>query len=850
MTPTRSTSRLTPKVVALAGLVAGVGLTLPVAAGEVVILKDGFVLQGNVRKEQATITDPATGKPFVVVKDTGLDAIDEGPKVTIFSTHSKQVGEISGDVKLRPDVKAYTTPPASIRSSDRLPSGASIRISPEFNEKWFRTLVVDLPGGTIDKINQQITYFDPYYCYIWSNSHNWRLAYRTSEMDPKRVRKLLSTHPDLAEQPGKPEAAKRVAIGRFMLDAGWLQLAREDLERIKKDFPNGVPAEAKEAYEKLVRDADVATAGLVVKEAGFALGAGRYDYAGRVLASFPEKLADAKQTAEIADMMAQWKSARERYDTGRRLLRATIDEVTGFGKATPLLGVGGGPALAAWRPVRLSTPSQTLADAAEEVYRSVHPDSARRLEVFVNLALQVERDRAQGRGPSKKPEELLAAAVSGWAKGNSGATPDVDKTLKVWAAREAVLNYQRADDLNHRNEIMAAFKQRQDIALDELALIVSLLPPAEPEDLLFRTGTMVEAKKGIPAGVYQRKTPGTPAHPEGLSYYVKLPPEYHHGRAYPVLIVLSPPALDPEQVLGSIANEADKQGYILLAPDWGNLFGKPWQWQGEDHEYVTAALRDAVRHFCIDNDRVFLLGAGDGGSMAMDVGTSHPDLFAGVLAMGAEPRWQNMLIHYWKNAQKLPFYVVTGELAGDAPKNLKLLYQQWARYGFPGLLVVYKGRGMEWYAAEVPVMFDWMSRKKRVSAKATLKLEVGGRYPWTTMRATDDHFYWLSVDEIDPRRDIANLKSGLISPATITADVGGNNVINVSTLGVRRFSVWLSDDMIDWTKPIAVNVNSKSVPAWRNKKIQPDLGVLLEDYRVRSDRRMLYLQRLELAGSP
>jgi pimeloyl-ACP methyl ester carboxylesterase len=667
-------------------------------------------------------------------------------------------------------------------------------------------------------------------------------------MDPMRIRKLLSTHTDLVEEPGKPDAARRVAIARFMLDAGWLQLALEDLAQIKKDFPNGVPKPAQEAHDKLVRDCDIATAGLVVKEAELALGAGRYGYAGRVLAAFPEKKADAKQTGLVADLRARWKGAVEQYETGRRLLRTVIDEFTDLGKAHPLLAVGGAPALAVWPAKKMETPQQILADAAEEVYREVHPDSARRLEVFVNLAADAARQRAQGRDPTRRHDELLAAAVSGWAKGSTGATTEVGKAVKLWTARDVVLRFQGSEDLNTRNEILAAYKKAEGVPLDELAQIISLLPPAQPENLLFRSGKPVDPARGIPPGVYKRVTRPTVQEPAGLPYYVKLPPEYHHGRAYPVVIVLSPPNLEPEQVLGSIVHESDRQGYILLAPDWGNLFGKPWQWRGQDHEHVTAVLRDAVRHFCIDNDRVFLFGTGDGGSMAMDVGASHPDLFAGVLTMGAEPRWQNMFINYWQNAQALPFYVVSGELAGDAPKFLRLIFEKWTRYGFPGMMVVYKGRGMEWYGAEVPVMFDWMGRKKRVNPKETLKLDTKRRFPWVTMRGTDNHFYWVGVDEIDPRREIENLKGGQITPAHISADIGGNNVINVECLGVRRFSLWLSRDMIDWSKPIAVNVNRASVQAVRGKVIKPDLNVLLEDYRERGDRRMLFLQRLELAG--
>ena len=232
---------------------------------------------------------------------------------------------------------------------------------------------------------------------------------------------------------------------------------------------------------------------------------------------------------------------------------------------------------------------------------------------------------------------------------------------------------------------------------------------------------------------------------------MKLPPEYHHGRAYPVLIVLTHPSVDAEQALGSLACEADRNGYILIAPDWAGQFGKGWQWKGDDHVYVTAVLRDAIRHFCVDNDRVFLFGAADGANMAMDVGMSHPDLFAGVLAMGPIPKWQNMFMEYWRNAQKLPFYCVTGEMSGDSAANLRKIFGEWMPRGFPGLMVVYKGRGIEWYGSEMPVMFDWMGRKKRVSGTATLALGNNARQPWTTMRPTDNRFYWIGVDSIRAR---------------------------------------------------------------------------------------------------
>jgi hypothetical protein len=147
-------------------------------------------------------------------------------------------------------------------------------------------------------------------------------------------------------------------------------------------------------------------------------------------------------------------------------------------------------------------------------------------------------------------------------------------------------------------------------------------------------------------------------------------------------------------------------------------------------------------------------------------------------------------------------------------------------------------------------MFEWMSRKKRVPGVAVLQLNTQTRFPFVTQRPTDNRFYWLSADSLYDGRIIDNLRDGaIITPASITGDITGNT-IGVKSFGVKRFSIWLSLDMIDWTKPVTVTVNAATVQGWRGKKVAPDIRVLLDDYRERGDRRMLFLQRLEFTGPP
>src|SRR3954471_7326743 len=84
------------------------GCTAAALGADVVILKDGFVIQGHLQKEVETVFDKASGKSVPVIKSTGFDIINEGPKFTIFSSHSRQLGAVAPDTKLRPDLKAYT----------------------------------------------------------------------------------------------------------------------------------------------------------------------------------------------------------------------------------------------------------------------------------------------------------------------------------------------------------------------------------------------------------------------------------------------------------------------------------------------------------------------------------------------------------------------------------------------------------------------------------------------------------------------------------------------------------------------------------------------------------------------
>src|SRR5262249_47633157 len=138
--------------------------------------------------------------------------------------------------------------------------------------------------------------------------------------------------------------------------------------------------------------------------------------------------------------------------------------------------------------------------------------------------------------------------------------------------------------------------------------------------------------------------------------------------------------------------QARKNGYILVATDWANGSDGPYGYTSEEHLRVLDTIRDVRQHYNVDADRVFLSGWGEGANACWDIALSHPDMFAGAVPISSQPKL-SYCQPYLPNAMNLPFYVVTGDLAGDAPKTIMRLTQDGIAAGYPMLTVFYGGRG-------------------------------------------------------------------------------------------------------------------------------------------------------------
>src|SRR5262249_7761902 len=86
--------------------------------------------------------------------------------------------------------------------------------------------------------------------------------------------------------------------------------------------------------------------------------------------------------------------------------------------------------------------------------RSMEQGRIQRLDSFLSLSAQAERDRKQGRKPTSSPTDLLSLAVSGWLLGRDAAETNFQNAQKLWQSRQFVLKYQKTADPDDRNTLL------------------------------------------------------------------------------------------------------------------------------------------------------------------------------------------------------------------------------------------------------------------------------------------------------------------------------------------------------------------------------------------------------------
>lgn len=764
-------------------------------------------------------------------KSEGIGMLDDGLRVTYFNNSRLNVLQVQPANASRLEQIELPAAAAVFKSGGAPTSFVTIEIT-DFNKYGHRTHSIMTPRGQVDLL-QAITLLTPNYAKIevlFSKSKFvWDSRIALSSIPPDQLRAILHQALDLTK------SSEWLRLTSFYLQAERYGDARDTMAEALQRFPTELAGRSGVLGQTVQQ-----LANQMFNEIKLRRNAGQYKLAGQLLSSFPVGSLPLETQVKLSDDL----DALKQQVLLIAEITRSLDEI--FAKLP-------------------AAEQQAVAEMVREIKDEVNFDSIVRLADFQRLRSDA----------SLAADNLMSLAIGGWLLGAGSGVENFAVAQSLLRVRGKTREYLNEPSAQRRQAILQELASEEGAQPELLAkLLANMQPPrdlpakqADDPDGLFRLSVEVQ---GVP-----------------VEYLVQVPPEYDPNRKYPCILTLpgrgEPATLPidwwcgPDISLPMNANEgahidegateaasqetnspsplsnlrighATRHGYIVMAPQWMLPQQSTYQYTEGEHARILAALRDGLRHFSVDTDRVFIAGHFDGATAAWDIAQAHPDLWAGAVMLS--PEADKFLVRYTDNLRaassnpqdEIPLgtYLVVGQADGSRT-NSKLgtvLTRLLTSPAFDSLFVEYIGRGRERFQAELPRIMEWMEMSSHRRIRSPRAIEM------TAMRPGDRFFYWLEAPqlaptaagnayEFDPTRSVKFQANRLDSTAN------GVRISSIPSLN-RDAIVWLSPDMVDFRRPISIILRSDR----KTFNLTPDIGIMLEDARTRADRMHVYWQRV------
>ncbi|MBI5359345.1 MAG: alpha/beta hydrolase [Planctomycetes bacterium] len=272
------------------------------------------------------------------------------------------------------------------------------------------------------------------------------------------------------------------------------------------------------------------------------------------------------------------------------------------------------------------------------------------------------------------------------------------------------------------------------------------------------------------------------------AYSIYVPSAYDTAKEYPLLVMMHGAGFQGDAYIGRYGDFPEQNGYVLLCPS-----GTSEWWSDTEEAFLVSIIGSIRTKYRIDPDRIFLAGFSNGGIGTWSVGLHNPDLFAGLLPMAGA---LNEAETYLLNSMNLPILMLHGTKDNTIPfeagkeafnkitalkhKNIRLL-------DYPEEKPMAGGHFFPTH--KLQDVFDWLADKNRNAFPSELNCASADKKL--------NSFYWLKLDDF--------------TEMEITASVINNKIaINIAG-AVNKLTVRLNDKMIDYSKPVEIVVNGKTV---------------------------------------
>jgi hypothetical protein len=202
---------------------------------------------------------------------------------------------------------------------------------------------------------------------------------------------------------------------------------------------------------------------------------------------------------------------------------------------------------------------------------------------------------------------------------------------------------------------------------------------------------------------------------------------------------------------------------------------------------------------------------------------------------------------YFTNLANCPMYVVNSGRDRLYPSDSVMPFvEAMKRAAVPVEFHVHPegGHNTEWWPQERPLFEKYEASHRRVAHPERLSWETDRVDRYNRVR-------WLIIDELArrpsdvPLEDVNHVEEDGVKitiyerqrPSGRVDVVRRGNVFDARTRGVQRFTLLLSPDVTDFSKPVVVNVNGR--PAFEGR-IKKDVATLVKWAARDNDRTMLY----------
>jgi acetyl esterase/lipase len=338
-------------------------------------------------------------------------------------------------------------------------------------------------------------------------------------------------------------------------------------------------------------------------------------------------------------------------------------------------------------------------------------------------------------------------------------------------------------------------------------------------------------------------------------YAVNVPENYSPSRKYQVRFQLhggvDGRTDNQPRGSGAIGQLAGAEQIYVLPYSWRDA---PW-WSDDQILNLNAIVDQLKRTYNIDENRVVVAGVSDGGTGAYYVAMRETTPFASFLPLnGFILVLANNDIddgrNYPNNLRNKPLFVINGGRDRLYPTSA---VEPFTRHLMSsGVTIEYHPHpegehNTAWWPQEKDGFEKFVTDHPRNPYPDTLT--------WTTSDTTHNRAHWLVIDEFGQRpsstRSLPNVNlapGGELlfeneKPAGRVDISRKDNTFEALTTGVASFTILLSPDRVDFSRPVKVIVNGRTV---FDSRVQRNAETLLKWASRDNDRTMLFGAELEI----